>query len=143
LRDDGSRTTAQLGPGLPHHDLAHYVVERYFGLRHGFFGNVASGYTLEALSDKAVIRALGAESWLAEVLARAVGSLATGACTFEQFPTLISEELVHRGIQMPERLTAAAGAEMLRELNQLIERYDSLANGESLSLRFGFSAHDE
>lgn len=136
MRADGSRTSAKLGPGLPGHDLAHFVVERHCRLRLGFFGNVAAGYSLEALSDKAVIRTLGAESWLAEVLARALGSLATGACAPEQFTALVREELVRLGIALPEHLTSATGVQMLSELKQLSERYDSLTNGQSLCLRF-------
>jgi len=46
VRADGSSTTADLGPGLPAHDLAHFVVERAFQLRQGFFGNVLRGESL-------------------------------------------------------------------------------------------------
>ena len=42
VREDGSMTQAETGPGLPAHDLAHFVAERAFGLRRGFFGNVAA-----------------------------------------------------------------------------------------------------
>ena len=34
-RVDGSVASADLGPNLPHHDLAHFVVERAFGLQDG------------------------------------------------------------------------------------------------------------
>ena len=74
VRADGTRTTANLRPRLPPHDLAHYVVERQFGLRKGFFGNIAAGYSIEALSDKEVMKSLSGESWVAEILARALAS---------------------------------------------------------------------
>ncbi len=136
VRADGSRTTANLGPGLPYHDLAHYVAEQRFKLRSGFFGNIASGYSTEQLADKAVIQSLGPESWLAEVLARAVGSLATGACRCDQFSTLVTAELTAMGIRAPENLSATAGEELLAQFRELADRYDSLKNGETLRLQF-------
>ena len=35
VRSDGSCEVASLGPGLPHHDLAHFVVESRWNLRAG------------------------------------------------------------------------------------------------------------
>jgi hypothetical protein len=135
-RADGSRTTADLGPGLPYHDLAHYVVERKFRVRGGFFGNIAAGYSIEALSDKDVIKTLGSESWVAEILARALGSLSTGACTSEQFPLLVNEELAHWSIARMESLSAEVIGETLAEFQQLVAQYDALPVGGSLELVF-------
>jgi hypothetical protein len=136
LRADGSQSTASLGPSLPHHDLAHFVVEKRFGLQRGFFGNIAAGYSIEALSDKEVIKTLGAESWIAEILARAVGSLATGACSAEQFPILVNDELHHMGIARIDDLTAETAKELLAEFSDLVRQYASLHNGASLVLQF-------
>jgi hypothetical protein len=136
LRRDGSRTASNVGPGLPYHDLAHYVVERHFGLREGFFGHIAAGYSIEALADKALIQSLGPESWVAEVLARALGSLFTGACTLEQFASLVTEDLATLKIRAPEGLNAAAGEKLLAEFKELVARYDALKNAETLRLRF-------
>ncbi len=136
VRPDGSRTTAGLGPGLPHHDLAHYVVERRFGLRRGFFGNIASGYSLDALSDKEVIRTLDAESLVAEILARGLGALATGACTPEQFSALVNQEILGMGLPPLESLSAEGAADMLLEFNELTGRYAALRSGDSLRLHF-------
>lgn len=135
-RADGSHTSARLGPGLPFHDLAHFVVERQCGLRRGFFGNIAAGYALDELADKAVIRALGAESWTAEVLARALGSLATGACTPEGFCGLVEAELDTLRLPRPEILSASLAASMQTELQALVGRYNALPCGESLRLEF-------
>lgn len=136
LREDGSRTTASVGPGLPYHDLAHYVVETRLCLRRGFFGNVAAGYSLEALADKAVITTLGAESWTAEILARALGALATGAATPEQFSGLVNAELGERGTPPLENLSASFAAGMLAEFKALIGRFEALPNGGTLGLEF-------
>jgi hypothetical protein len=62
VQSDKSCEIASLGPGLPHHDLAHFVVERRWNLRAGFFRNIAGGYSFAQLSDKDVIKKLGAQS---------------------------------------------------------------------------------
>jgi len=135
-RADGSTTKAALGPGLPYHDFAHFVAERRYALRGGFFGNVAAGYSLEALGDKQVIQLLGPEASIAEVLARAVGALATGACRPDEFASLVNEELAGMGVAPLEDADAGAAEKMLAEFRELIARYDALGDGESLQLEF-------
>ena len=93
VRSDGTHVVADLGPSLPYHDLAHFVVEREFRLKEGFFANIARGYSPAQLSDKGVILSLGREPYRAEILARGLGALATGACDPEQFEDLVNVEL--------------------------------------------------
>ena len=135
VRADGTSVVANLGPGLPHHDLAHFVVESRFGLKEGFFGNIARGYSPAQLSDKEIIKRLGSESALAEVLARALGSLSTGACRPEQFEELVNTELSQWSIATirvsPEVLDA-----MMAEFNSLLKRYRALREEESMTLEF-------
>lgn len=135
FRSDGSSAFADLGPGLPHHDLAHLVVEREWRLRQGFFGNIAGGYDFAELSDQDLIGTLGPESAQAEVLARALQSVSTGACTAEQFGELVNTELAHW--QMPTlpvtpAMVQAAGA----QFKILLDRFEALGDGESLQLEF-------
>jgi hypothetical protein len=135
VRLDGSYEVADLGPGLPHHDLAHFVVERQWNLRQGFYGNIADGYTFAQLSDKEVIKRLGSQSAQAEVLARALGSLFTGACTEEQFAPLVNTELEQWQVPVvpvnPATVRSAAA-----EFASLVARFEALRQGESLELRF-------
>lgn len=135
-RADGSFTRADLGPSLPHHDLAHFVVERALGLGRGFYGNVASGHSLQDLSRKSVIETLGAESWQAEIAARALQSLCSGACTLGQIEALVDAELAQHSIPSLARLTPALAASMRAELEELIERFARLADGDTLELWF-------
>ncbi len=100
-RADGTFTSADLGPSLPGHDFAHLIVERTQRLPAGFFVNIAKGDSIPQLSDAATIRSLGADPYVAEILARALGSLATGACTAEQFPELVGTELRQIGLSVP------------------------------------------
>jgi hypothetical protein len=134
-RPDGTSTSADLGPKLPHHDLAHFVVERAFGLSDGFFGNIARGYTPEQLSDKNIILSLGVQPYRAEILARALGSLHTGACLQEQFEDLINAELTLLGLP-PMHIDPTSRDALLAEFNVHLARYQGLRDGESMSLTF-------
>ena len=136
-RANGTFTSADLGPGVPSHDFAHLIVERALRLASGFFINIANGYSIQQLSEATTIHSLGPDPYVAEILARALGSLATGACTMEQFPDLVRVELEQMRLPVPQGLTAEATARMLTELRTLLERFGNLAPGEVLKLRFG------
>ncbi|MGH8217293.1 MAG: hypothetical protein ACREUT_01795 [Steroidobacteraceae bacterium] len=135
-RADGTFTQADVGPGLPAHDFAHFIVERTLALRTGFFVNVANGYSLQQLSDAATIRSLGAEPYVAEVLARALGELTTGACRCEQFADRVSTELIEMGLEVPAGIGSEGAARMLIELQELTRRFSELRTGESMELEF-------
>jgi len=92
IRDDGSTNTEKLGPVIPHHDLAHFVVEQEFSLKNGFWGNINKGMTIAQLSDKAIIKDLPVESWLAEVMTRNLQALQSGAAEPNQFIKLVQWE---------------------------------------------------
>src|SRR5580692_10893048 len=95
IRADGTGESTELGANLPYHDLAHFVVERRWGLEQGFYGSIARGCTLAQLSDTEFIRGLGAQSLQAEVLARGLQSVVSGACAPEQLAELVNTELDH------------------------------------------------
>jgi hypothetical protein len=141
-RPDGTTASADLGPGLPHHDLAHFVVERAFGLEDGFFGNVARGYTPAQLSDKDVIKSLGKEPYRAEILARALGSLKTGACTPVQFEELVNAELSMLGLTHMCIKPQVRDA-LLAEFKNHLDTYGRLRDGDSMTLEFSASAPRE
>jgi hypothetical protein len=134
-RDDGSYSISDLGPKLPHHDLAHFVAESTLQLRRGFFGNLASGYSFEQLGDKEVIKTLPAETLFAEVLAGALGSLATGACTLEQFPEFVAGALA-RFDYKPAVPTKPQIEKMAADFSALLSRWSELGEGETLELTF-------
>ena len=136
-RADGTFTSADLGPSLPAHDFAHLIVERTLRLPSGFFVNIAKGYSIQQLSDAATIRLLGADLYVAEILARALGSLATGACTVEQFRELVGTELGQMGLSVPGDLSIELAMRMLEELQSMVRRFAELAPGESMELQFG------
>ena len=141
FRPDGSSAVADLGPGLPYHDLAHFVVERRFGLKDAFFGHLARGYTPAQLSDKHVITGLGKEPYRAEILARALGSLATGACTREQFEELVNTELTALGMREMQ-IAPNLLDEVAKEFRTLVETYRTLSVGECLELTYSLDVAD-
>ncbi|MEZ4942222.1 MAG: hypothetical protein R3D58_15195 [Saprospiraceae bacterium] len=135
-RADGTFTRENLGPDFPNHDLAHFVVETTFRLQAGFFGNIKSGRTIQELSDKAVIRTLGPESWLAEILSRNLQALAAGACTATEFIELVEWEAQRMPqIQIPEIPLATVEA-MQVQFDDLCRSWAQLAENEQLSLIF-------
>ena len=135
VRSDGTHVVADLGPSLPYHDLAHFVVEREFRLKEGFFANIARGYSPAQLSDKGVILLLGTEPYRAEILARGLGALATGACDPEQFEDLVNVELARLPLSRMSIPTQVREAMML-EFSALRDGYARLQDGESLNLEF-------
>ena len=133
-RADGTFVSADVGPSLPAHDFAHFIVERTFELPTGFFVNVANGYSFEQLSDAAIIRSLGPEPLVAEVLARALGELLTGACNCEQVPDRVALELRQLGLEAPASVSSEGAERMLVELQGLMRRFGELRPGESMEL---------
>ena len=134
-RTDGSCESADLGPSLPHHDLAHFVVERRLNLVDGFFGRIARGYSVAQLSQKETIQSSPPESLVAEVAARALQSLSSGACQQDQFAELVNTELLKWGASLIE-VSLAQTTEMLSEFQELVDRYETLCIGETMQLEF-------
>jgi hypothetical protein len=135
-RTDGTFTSGDLGPSLPAHDLAHFIVEQALQLPAGFFVSIAKGYSIQELSDATTVRSLGAEPYVAEILARALGSLAMGACTADEFPELVGTEFQQTGLRVPEGVSAESATRMLEALQLLLTRFAELAPGELMELQF-------
>jgi hypothetical protein len=137
VRADGSHTRADVGPGLPFHDLAHYVVEAATGMRGGFFGLVSSGHALADLADPRRVVNATAELGLTEVLVRALQACHAGACRPDQLLPMVIEEVGADALGGLDWL----GQEL--EVRRLVDRFDTLLarwsalpSGESLSLDF-------
>jgi hypothetical protein len=136
IRADGSYTRSDTGPSLPHHDLAHYVVESALDLKNGFYGMVSQGYSIQELSDKEVIKKLGPESWLAEIVTRTLQSFTGGACTAQQFSQLITTELNKAEHELECGLSPQAAEKMKSDFLKLLQAWQDIPDGESLELSF-------
>lgn len=136
IREDGSIEQENLGPSLPFHDIAHYVVEKHLLLEKGFYGNIAAGYSVQELSDKEVIRTLGPESLISEVATRALQSLRSGACTIEQFAELVESELFVFGLRPAFDLNPKLVKLILKEYMELLSKWNKLKDGEQMEFLF-------
>ena len=133
-RRDGSFEIADIGPGLPSHDIAHFIIERELKLKQGFYGNIYNGFTIKQLSEKEIIKTLHIESGVSEITTRALQSLSTGACTIEQFADLIYEEFNKFSIIFPLYLTKERILKMFDEYQQLMNRWQDLREGDNIEL---------
>ncbi len=134
-RADGSRELADLGPALPNHDLAHFVFERKLGLMHGFFGRIAQGHSVAQLSQKETIKNSPAEALIAEIGARALQSLSSGACNVDQFEELVNAELSKWSLPALTFSTDTVEG-LLAEFRTLQARFRALRAGETLDLEY-------
>jgi hypothetical protein len=136
IRNDGSYTKVEVNATLPHHDMAHYVIETAFRLKQGFYGMIEKGYSIEELSDKQVIKTLGPESWVAEILTRALQSLSSGACKQEEFASLVKEELGEKAESIIFLQTPAKINELLDSFSSVLNQWNEIHIGGSLELTF-------
>ena len=138
-RPDNTTEIANLGPDLPFHDIAHFVVEQQLNLQQGFYGNINSGYTVTQLSDKEVIKTLPVESAVSEIVTRALQSLSTGACSVARFKDLITEEFSIWSISYPITLYEEEIRQLLTTYQNLLDQWNQLKEGESLNLELDIS----
>jgi len=133
-RKDGTITSVNLGPDIPYHDIAHYVVEKGFKLENGFYGKVKSGMTIEELSDKKIIQNLGSETWLSEIMARNLQSIGSGAAKTEQFIELVNWESKNiSGIRVPN-MNLPDVEKMKSEFDQLCKKWNLIPENGELKL---------
>ena len=135
---DGEMLVADLGPDLPGHDLAHFVMEQALGMEAGFYGNLYRGYTMEQLGDKHIIRQLPVETMIAEVATRALQSLAGGACQQDEFNELINMELSGMATDFRINLPPTQITQLMEDYQHLIQRWNALPLGETLGLEMFF-----
>jgi len=131
-RRNGSFTQGPIGPSLPYHDLAHYVVERELHMTEGFFGQISSGRSIDELNDPAVIRNLPRQAWEAEVITRTLQGLSNGAVAQSEFRAAVEAELE----RAPQGLTNETGTRMLATYTQLLNTWEQVAEGAALELRW-------
>jgi hypothetical protein len=134
-RTNGSFTQVKLGPSFPAHDLAHYVVEKTLTLEKGFYGYIEDGYSIKELSTKDIIKTLGFDAMIAEIITRNLQSLVAGAADIEDFNDLIQLELQLHGEPfdtIPEQTVES----MLQQYQELLKQWNELPEGGKLELIF-------
>ena len=125
---------ADLGPALPFHDIAHFVVESQLGLRNGFYGNIYDGYTVRQLSDKEFIKTLPLQAIVAEVVTRTLQSLANGACIKSECMSIVTAEFSIHKIDYPLTLDETVIEQMLSRYEELLTQWKNVKEGEALEM---------
>lgn len=135
-RENGTLVKSNLGPNVPYHDIAHFVVESSLKLKDGFYGNISKGYSVAELSDKEIIKTLPVESMVAEIITRALQSLYSGATELNQLADLVELEFRAQSIQYTLNLTDEDILQLLSEYELLIQKWDETAEGGSIVFNF-------
>lgn len=143
IREDGSVTWAQIHPNFEAHDLAHYAVETVLGLDKAFYGLLSDGFNIEDFElprnkrPEALVPAnLPPESLQTEHL---VNLLLTDLQSSEKHMdviTTLKDILTREGLPYPDGLNADTLTEIQKSLNDLLVKWDALAEGETLELTF-------
>lgn len=146
VRDDGGEVSwsfPSYGDGLPH-DLVHLVIERRFGLRHGFWGRVAAGVDpsrVNALANRTGGKdkyagfgdGLG-ELYLAEALAGAPWGMTE--LSDAELLAMLQANVDASGTPSPLPLTVALVAELRDALAQARRQWQAQAPKGALRLSF-------
>ncbi|MFQ3608189.1 MAG: hypothetical protein SNJ55_06105 [Chloroherpetonaceae bacterium] len=136
VRPDGTTTAAKVGAQVAYHDLAHVVVELKGGFENGFFGLVAKGESLSTLSDPSMVKNLGRESLVVEVLVRALGAMLMGACTPSEYDALVREELGDLYAEFHLNFSEADARAWLSTYESLLAKWELLGEEGTLVIDF-------
>ena len=138
VRADGTRTWERLQPALAVHDLVHYAVESELGLRAGFYGLLASGWSVTTFLDREARSELPAEALEAEhLVSRFWQETWDGSPPdAESFnAALAALEAARPGLAL-RRLAPGELARVRARVREVVDRWYVLAPGETLELEF-------
>jgi len=135
-RSDGSVTSENLGPDIPNHDIAHFVIEKKFKMTDGFYGNIQSGMSIAELSNKEIIKNLGPQTWLSEIMTRNLQSVSSGAAKVDQYIELVRLEAKSiEGIQIPN-MSLTDVEEIKSDFDNLCKEWKIISENGQLNLKF-------
>ena len=132
VREDGSVTWTHLHSGFVHHDFAHYVIETTLGFGNAFFGLVAKGWDIPDFSEPKSTRPF---------------KIPEEAINTEPIVALLQADLLEGGIEQDgifqnynATLSVSVTDEQLevmrQKLRRLLQRWEDLRPGESMTLQF-------
>ena len=132
VRDDGSVTWTHLYSGFVRHDFVHYVVETTLGFENAFFGLVAKGYDIPDFSEPKSTRpfeipkeAIDTEPIVALLQTDLLESEADRVGMFQ-----------NHCASLPANITDEQLEVMQQKLRVLLQRWQDLQQGQSMTLQF-------
>ncbi len=138
VRADGSRTWSRLHPFHPVHDLLHFALESTLGLRGGFFGLLAQGWSIQDFAAAGAAGRMGDEAAWAECM---VGQLDRERAGGERWTASDFNEGLRLTCDRDGRPCCRAVSdhelESVRALHrELLVRWHATADGGTLELTF-------
>lgn len=137
-RADGSRTWAHLQPAIVTHDFVHFAVETTLGLRGGFWGLVASGWSPAAFEEPGTAAQLSEEASWTEFAVGCVWRESWGQPPLD-VDELAAELVVHaanHGWKSPRAIGADELARIRTRVAELHSRWLVVEPGGTLELVF-------
>ena len=123
------------------HDLIHFVVEKQMGFSRGFYGLINEGHSIpdfERVREERPTELLPANLPMDSIQAEfIVGLIQAGMWDHsspESILQTIQKVLAEKEIPLPAQLSLSRLAEILKEANDLITQWQSIADNEELNL---------
>lgn len=139
VREDGTRTWGRLTPeSSPLRDLARYVVESTLGLRNGFLGLVAGGWTVAAFEGPDAAARLPKEALWAEAVAGllTLEAMQGDMLAVDEFNAAVAETTSRARPDYRPTISAAELGDMRCALARLRRRWDALPPCATMQLEF-------
>lgn len=140
-RPDGTETWSRVHPFYPGHDLTHYSVESALGLKHGFFGLIASGWELSDFIQRSVAARLPTEAFWSECAVGVTELLNHGGApanppAFAEWEEALQQSIAGQGLPAFRGVHEAEYARLNELRATLLRRWSKLPTGETLTLDF-------
>lgn len=109
------------------HDICHYCVEQSLNYDKGFWGMLAAGHSFSELAGKD--NPMTDELRFIEKIVGPVQSVVSGHVALEAFP----DYTAYLNSELAAKLPVA---EVVAQINTLMQQWDSLSHGQSIALQF-------
>jgi hypothetical protein len=137
IRADGSETwqkqEGKHAAFFPLHDLTHFSVENELGVRSGFYGLIADGWSIDDTTGPLPEEALFVENVVGTLDTERAGSARWSA---EEFNDSTERHARNSGRALPRRLTDDELARVRKRRAELFARWNALEPGQTLELTF-------
>ncbi|MEZ4699730.1 MAG: hypothetical protein R2834_05330 [Rhodothermales bacterium] len=137
IRDDGSKTWTSIQNVFgPLHDIGHYAVESVLGFDGGFYGLLAQGRSIQEFEETADRSWIGPQGLQSEAVVMALQYELAGVLPYADFLEAVRASCAGTGVPMPAGLNPAIHEVILSRYRALLDDWEAVAPGETLTLQF-------